>query len=217
MKFLLTSAGITNKSLANALLDLVGKPFAETSIAFIPTAANVEIGDKGWLVDDLIHLKNLNLKCLDVVDISALSKEQWLSRLEAADVLFFSGGDEFHLMHWLNQSDLAKLLPDLLRTRVYAGISAGSMVVAKNLAASDSNRLYYENMKDVASEAGLGFFDFQIRPHLNSPYFTKVRKEFLEKLVKESGEVMYALDDQSGLKIIDDKIEVISEGEWLKL
>ena len=50
MKLLLTSGGITNKSIADALFDLVGKKPEDTSLVFIPTASNVEKGDKGWLL-----------------------------------------------------------------------------------------------------------------------------------------------------------------------
>ena len=39
MKFLLTSAGISNDSIRNALVDLLGKPIAESSALCIPTAA----------------------------------------------------------------------------------------------------------------------------------------------------------------------------------
>jgi len=42
MKLLLTSAGITNQSIAQALIDLVGKSPKDTRIGFIPTAKNVE-------------------------------------------------------------------------------------------------------------------------------------------------------------------------------
>lgn len=38
MKFLLTSAGIKNKSIHDALVDLLGKPIAEASALCIPTA-----------------------------------------------------------------------------------------------------------------------------------------------------------------------------------
>lgn len=45
MKLLLTSAGIANPSLAEALSRLVGSPFETLHAVFIPTAANVEVGD----------------------------------------------------------------------------------------------------------------------------------------------------------------------------
>jgi len=127
MKFLLTSSGLTNQSITDALLELTEKPVSEVSIAFIPTAANIEAGDKSWLIDDLYNIKKQDFKSIDIVDISALSKEFWQPRIEATDVLFFSGGDTLYLMHWFKKSGLKKLLPALLKTRVYAGISAGSM------------------------------------------------------------------------------------------
>ena len=38
MKFLLTSSGISNTSIHDALVGLLGKPIAESSALFIPTA-----------------------------------------------------------------------------------------------------------------------------------------------------------------------------------
>ncbi|MEN4100875.1 MAG: hypothetical protein ROW52_13215 [Anaerolineaceae bacterium] len=39
MKLLLTSGGVSNNSIRNALIDLLGKPIAESSALCIPTAA----------------------------------------------------------------------------------------------------------------------------------------------------------------------------------
>ena len=145
MKLLLTSGGITNKSIANALFDLVGKKPEDTSLVFIPTASNVEKGDKDWFINDLVNLKNLNLKEIDIADISAIDKKLWLPRMEDADVLFFEGGNSYHLMEWLNKSGLAQILPELLKTKVYVGLSAGSMVTGKDLALIKSQILYGED------------------------------------------------------------------------
>lgn len=218
MKLLLTSSGLTNKSIADALFELVGKKPSDTTIAFIPTAMNVESGDKGWFVTDLYNLKKQGLKFLDIVDISALPKNIWLPRLEAVDVLFFCGGNSTHLMRWMKESGLAELLPELLKTRVYAGISAGSIVTAPSLALSNKDKkLYYEETFGYGSEEGLAFVNFHFRPHLNSPDFPNVREEFIREIAKNIKEPIYALDDQSALKVIDNKVEIISEGEYLKL
>lgn len=216
MKFLLTSNGLSNQSIAKALFDLVGKLASETSITFIPTAMNVGSGDKEWFIDDLYNLKKQGLKNIDIVDISALPKEIWLPRIEAADVLFFSGGNSFHLMRWLNESGLAEILPELLKTRVYAGISAGSMVTNPTLALSSKDKkIYYEEKFGYKSENGLGFVNFYVRPHFNSPDFPQANKEYLEEVSKDFADKIYALDDNSALKMVDGKVEVITEGEYL--
>ena len=69
MKLLLTSGGITNELIAMALFDLVGKKPEDTLLAFIPTALNVEVGDKSWLINDLVNLKKQNFKSIDIADI----------------------------------------------------------------------------------------------------------------------------------------------------
>src|SRR3989338_6948291 len=102
MKLLLTSGGITNTSIAKALFTLVGKKPKETSLVFVPTASNVEKGDKTWLIDDLVNLKKQNFKQIDIADISAVPESVWRPKFKEADVLFFEGGNTFHLMRWLN-------------------------------------------------------------------------------------------------------------------
>ena len=49
---------------------------------------------------------------------------------------------------------------------------------------------------------------------MNSEWFKKMRRKNIEKVGQEISKTIYALDDNSALKIIDDKIEVISEGEY---
>ena len=218
MKLLLTSGGLTNKSIEKELFELVGKKPGDTSLVFIPTASNVEMGDKDWFINDLINIHKQNFKSVSMADISAVPENIWRPQLEEADVLFFEGGNTYHLMRWIKESGLVELLPELLKTRVWAGISAGSMVTTRDLSVSQSKKLYYDGMPEGEDEKkGLGFLDLHFRPHLNSPHFKKVRKEFLEPMAKELQGPLYALDDMSALKIIDGKIEIISEGEYLVL
>jgi dipeptidase E len=213
MKLLLTSAGFTNKTIENALVNLAGKPCNELDLAFIPTAANVEEGDKGWLIDDLNVCKNL-FKSVDIVDFSAVPLDVWKKRFESVDVLLFGGGNTFHLMYWMEQVQMKQYLDELLKTKIYVGISAGSMVAANNLAMSQSARLYSEEMGKLEKDQGLGYVNFHIRPHFHSPHFPKITEEYLQEAVKELSEPIYALDDLSAIQVVDQDIKVISEGEW---
>lgn len=214
MKLLLTSGGITNKSIADALLDLVGKKPEDTSLCFIPTASNVEVGDKDWFINDLININKQNFKSVSITDISAVSEDIWKPQIEEADILFFEGGNTYHLMSWINKSGLVKILPELLKTKVYVGLSAGSMVTSPDLALRLSQIIYGDDMEEKNMD-GLGFVNFYFLPHLNSPYFPARMEENAKKVVNELLKKIYFLDDQSALKVVDGKVEVISEGEWL--
>jgi dipeptidase E len=216
MKLLLTSAGLTNTSIAKALFEMVGKKPEDTSLVFIPTASNIEKGDKDWLITDLLNLRNQHFKSIEIADISALPKDVWLPRLEEADVIFFEGGNTFYLMDWIRKSGLETVLPKLLETKVYVGVSAGSMVMCSDLSLKLSQILYEEDLDKTEDMPGLGYVDFYVLPHLNSAYFTKLREENIQKAVAGMIQKIYVLDDQSALKIVDKKVEIITEGKYLK-
>ena len=213
MKLFLTSAGLSNKTLVNSFEDLVGLKGKEVKIAFIPTAANFEEGDKDWLINDYSNLKKQNY-IVDIVDISALPKEIWLPRLEEANVIFVGGGNTFHVMYWFDKSGLTEILPELLKTRVYAGISAGSCIAGPTIFNSVQN--LFDEKYDLEIKEGLNLVNLQIIPHLNSKWFPKVNEENLEKASKDLIEPIYALDDDSAVIVNGNNIEVVSEGKWRK-
>ncbi len=215
MKLLLTSSGLTNSSIVKALFDLVGKKPEETNLVFVPTAANIEVGDKGWLINDLVNLQKQNFKSISIVDISAIPESVWRPQMESADVLFFNGGNTYHLMRWMNQSGLSKILPKLLEGKVYVGSSAGSMVTNPDLSLRLSRIIYGDDIEEVSMD-GLNLVDFYFLPHLNSPFFPERMEEKIREVAKMSSKKMYALDDQSALKVVDGKIEVVTEGKYLE-
>jgi len=212
MKLLLTSAGLSNPSINKALEDLLGKSVKGVKLAFIPTAANVEQGDKSWMIDDINNFRNAGFE-VDIVDISAVSKETWLPRLQEAEVLFLGGGNTFHLMHWVKKSGLQEELPNLLKSRIYAGISAGSCIAGPTIYNSVQNLFGEKYELEIID--GLGLVNIQIIPHLNSPYFDKIREENLKEASKDLKEPVYALDDDSALTVVDGKVEIVSEGKYL--
>jgi dipeptidase E len=214
MKLLLTSSGITNKSIENAILDLLNKPFFNANLVFIPTAANVEEDISGWLEEDINNFRKLGFNTLDVIDIAEISANIWKPILENADVLVFGGGNEKYLIEKVREVGLDKLLPKYLKTKVYVGISAGSMITSKILSLNDSGRLYYEDFNREEQIEGLGYIDFEIRPHLNSEYFVQVRIDILEKIATEINHPFYAIDDNTAIKVVNDKVKVITEGQW---
>lgn len=215
MKLLLTSGGLTNKSIEKALFELVGKKLEDTILCFVPTASNVEIGDKNWFINDLLNINKQHFKEVYIADISAVSQKIWKLQMEKADILFFEGGNTYHLMRWINKSGLVKILPKLLKDKVYVGLSAGSMVTSPDLALRMSQVIYGEDLEEKHMD-GLNFVDFYFLPHLNSPYFPERMEENAEKVATDIKKKIYFLDDQSALKIVDDKVEIVSEGKYLE-
>ncbi len=214
MKLLLTSWGITNKSIEKTLFDLVWKKAEDTTVVFIPTASNVEIWDKSWFINDLIKLKSLNFKSIEITDISAVNKNIWLESFKRADVLFFEWWNAYYLMEQINKSWLKEEIWELLKNKVYLWVSAWSMIASPDL----KLKLF----KEINSETEnknidcLNLVDFYFLPHLNSKYFSERTVKNLEKVLKNIDSKIYFLDDKSAIKIDWDKLEIISEWEVLE-
>ncbi|HAQ02522.1 hypothetical protein A2467_01915 [Candidatus Nomurabacteria bacterium RIFOXYC2_FULL_36_8] len=217
MKLLLTSAGISNDSIKKSFFDLVGKKPEDISLAFIPTASNVEKGDKkDWFIKDLIVLKNLNLKSISIVDISAIERNIWEPQLKEADVLYFEGGNTFHLMEWMNKSGLGEILPELLKTKVYVGVSAGSMILSPDLLLNTLQKLYKEDLEKTENINGINLVNFYILPHLKNEHPVRNKENILEA-IKDIKNKVYVLDDNSAIEVVDGIIKIISEGEFLEI
>ncbi|MSU75902.1 hypothetical protein EXS54_00275 [Patescibacteria group bacterium] len=214
MKLLLTSNGLSNDSIARALVRLNGKPARKSKVAFIPTAANPEPGAKGWLIDDLARIQARGYE-VDVVDIAALPKKLWLPRLRSADILFFGGGNSYYLLDWVRQSGLEKELPSLLKRRVYAGISAGGIVSGPDLKVS-SLKFYYP--EDIGRDTpALDLVDFYMRPHFGSPHFPKMRLKYLKPRFSSFKKPVYVIDDMTAIAVDGKKVNVVSEGKHVIL
>ena len=95
MKYLLTSAGIKNTRIHDALIDLLGKPIAEASALCIPTAVYAMRGGAGhaWRFfsgQATTPMCELGWKSLGVLELTALpsiDEELWVPLVRETDVL----------------------------------------------------------------------------------------------------------------------------------
>ena len=217
MKLLLTSAGITNTSIQNALIDLLGKPIAESSALCIPTAIYAKPGgaDRAWRFisgqEPRTPMCELGWKSLGVLELTALpslDKELWVPMVKETDVLLVNGGDALYLCHWMRQSGLADLLPSLHQT-VWVGLSAGSMVMTPSIGED-----FVGWRPPGGGDKALGLVDFAIFPHLDHEMLPDNSMADAERWAAGMPVPSYAIDDQTAIKVIDGTVELVSEGHW---
>jgi dipeptidase E len=209
MKLLLTSGGVRNSSIADALKEMVGKSPSDTKIAFVPTAANVEAGNKDWYVNQFLMLWRYGYCWIDIVDPSAGNVNDWKERLAAADVIFVSGGNTYHLLEQARASGLLEWLKHNLESKVYVGSSAGSILATPTINVGGLQQAD-RNINNLQDLDAMGLVDFEFVPHALS-FFTE---EVIEDFAKASKHSVYAADDATAIKVVDGKAEVVSEGFW---
>ena len=217
MKYLLTSAGIKNASIHEALVELLGKPIAECDALCIPTAVygHPKAGPRNaWRFisgqEPRSPMVGLGWKSLGVLELTALpslDEERWVPLVRATDVLLVEGGDAAYLCHWMRASGLAGLLPSLHET-VWVGLSAGSMVMTPRIGAD------LVNWHSPAGDKTLGVVPFSIFPHLGNPDLPENTMAAAEMWAADLGAPAYAIDDETAIKVVDGAVEVISEGHW---
>jgi dipeptidase E len=217
LKLLLTSGGVTNASIRAALVDLLGKPIAESTALCIPTAqwghpmcgpGSVRRFVLGDSPGDLCGLGWRSVGVLELTALPSLDRARWVPWVREADVLLVDGGDATYLYHWLRQSGLADLLPSLGET-VWVGVSAGSMVMTPRIGAD------FVGWPSAPDDSTLGVVDFSIFPHLD--VFPTNTMEHAETWARDIRGPAYVLDDQTAIKVVGTAVEVVSEGRWRQL
>jgi dipeptidase E len=216
MRFLLTSAGIKNTSIHDALVDLLGKPIAESSALCIPTALYAIPGGAGhaWRLisgrapEPMCDLGWKSLGVLELTALPSIEEEHWVPMVQETDALLVGGGDPLYLCYWMRQSGLADLLPSL-REAVYVGLSAGSMVMAPNIGED-----FVRWKPPTGGDRTLGLVDFSMFPHLDHENMPDNSLANAEKWAASVPVPGYAIDDQTAIKVTDGAVEVVSEGHW---
>jgi dipeptidase E len=213
MKLLLTSAGIKNTSIHNALVDLLGKPIAESSALCVPTAVYAMSGPgaawrfiTGRATTPLCELGWKSLGVLELTALPSIDQEHWVPLVQETDALLVAGGDATYLCHWMRQSGLADLLPSL--RAVWVGVSGGSMVMAPSIGAD------FVSWSRADSDRTLGVVDFAIFPHLDHENLPDNSMANAEKWAASMPAPSYAIDDQTAIAVTAGAVEVISEGHW---
>jgi dipeptidase E len=215
---LLTSAGIRNDILKSALASLVGKSFATTRVVFIPTASVAAAGDHGWFVEDLSRLHGLRWREFDILELNGLPGPMVLKRLRHADVIYVEGGNHYHLANSIIANGLAAEMADILESKVYVGVSAGSMIFSRNLSERTGEAFGEQEdlriLGETRARSPIGLFDWYLKPHLNSPGFPNRTPRWFEKAAAKLDFPVYAIDDASAVRVRGDATDVVSDGEW---
>lgn len=218
MKLLLTSGGVTNGSIREALVGMLGKPIADSDALIIPTAQwgqpacdpqTVWKSTAGRWPDDpgLVGLGWRSVGVLELTALPTLAADRWTPWVRATDVLLVDGGEARYLSDRLVDSGLAALLPELTDT-VWVGVSAGSMVLTPRVGPE------FLDWHPDGPDDTLGLVDFSIFPHLDHPGWPSNSLAAARRWATGIDGPAFAIDDQTAIAVVDGRVEVVGDGRW---
>jgi len=222
LKLLLTSAGVTNPTIQEALVDLLGKPIEESTALCIPTGMyghpSVGPGVRAWefisgrsVTTPMIELGWKSVGVLELTALPSIDEELWVPTVRGADVLLVGGGDVLYLCHWMRESGLVDLLPELDET-VWVGLSSGSMVMTPQVGDD-----FIQWRPPGGDDSTLGLVDFSICPHVNGEGRPGNTMAEAESWAAGIDGPAYVVDDETAIRVVDGVVDVVSEGHWTLL
>jgi dipeptidase E len=221
VKLLLTSGGVSNPSIRDTLVELLGKPIEESTALCIPTAMyghpRVGPGIRAWQFisgaseNPMVDLGWKSVGVLELTALPSLDEERWVPLVKEVDALLVGGGDVLYLCHWMRESGVVDLISSLTET-VWVGLSAGSMVMTPVVGED-----FIQWRPPSGDTSTLGLVDFSICPHLAADGKPGNSMAEAEEWAATIPNAAYALDDQTAISVVDGKVDFVSEGHWLQL
>ena len=188
----------------------------QSRIEIVATASKEpdEIG-----ADYIKAFAKLNAKNTGILDITTrpdASDAKILKRLEAADVLFFTGGNQLRLTHLLGGSPFFESMLEKLKKEpfLYAGTSAGAAAVSEAMIieGSSENAILKGEIKTAAG--------FGLLPNIvfDTHFMNRGRIGRLFQIILSNPEILgVGIEENTGLMIANNKMEAIGPGMTILL
>ncbi|HEY0091323.1 MAG TPA: cyanophycinase [Flavobacterium sp.] len=204
-----------NNGILQRLVD-ESKNKRRSRIEIIPTASTIpeEVAN-----DYIKAFRKLNADNVGVINIETRDHARdpkFLKRLEAADVVFFTGGDQLRLTSMLGGSPFLDLIKTKLQNDqfMYAGTSAGAAAASDSMIieGSSTNAILKGEVK-VAS--GFGFIENMV---FDTHFINRGRIGRLFQIVVSNPKLLgVGLEENTGLLFKNNKMEAIGPGMTILL
>lgn len=210
MKMILLSTDFRVNGSVEEVEKLVGKNRKDINFAVINEAYAVENGDHKWIIESMNTIMNNFGGNIEFVNLLALDIKLVEKRIMLADVIFVLGGNTEYLKNLFEETGFSKLLPELLKAKVYIGSSAGSMIVG-HLPSYKTQDKYYGQLEHYNVKNYFELLDLSILPHFRAPYLSDRDDKWAIEESKNVSYPVYALSDDSVLIINGNERYVIGE------
>ncbi|TRZ78020.1 hypothetical protein D4R87_01600 [bacterium] len=211
MKLFLASA--LDKTI-QLVLDRLPKIDRKYQVLFVANAAEPYEGDKWWVESDRKAFIDNGFDVVEI-DLSKISKDEFISYSKNADILHVCGGSPLYFLSLVNKNkELKNCIINIIKKEelIYTGTSTGSMIMANSLEPDKHSKLDEEETElaeSLSDFSGFGLVDFLIMPHCNQLEFADSNKDVVEHMHKYSIPFIMIHDHQL-VFVENNKFEILS-------
>ena len=219
MKILLTSSGITNTTIHDALVDLLGSRSPSPARSAFPRGVQPfprRALTRLWVLDrdsGRPHVRFGLGKSLGVLELTALpsvKKEHWVAAVEEVDALLVWGGARCICATGCGS-------PGSPTSCRHYGPRPCMWVRAAErwwrLPTSEARPTTTASRSPPATKRW-GWSTFSVFPHLDREDMPATPLANIERWAAGLSVPAYAIDDQTAIRVVDGNVEVVSEGHW---
>jgi peptidase E len=201
MNFILFSAGISSVA-AQKISEIISKPIGNISLAIITSAATPAIKSNydlfpEWLNEDIGNIKEHGF-LTTFYTLENLTEEK-IEEIKKHDVLYITGGNLFYLRYWIEKSKFLPVINHFAENKIYAGASAGAIVVTKDLApyqAAEKIELAPELIT-----TGLNLVDAHVLVHWHNPKHHQEIRNVADVYKKDESTKIFYIEDGQALLV----------------
>lgn len=211
MKLVLASQGFTTPEIAEAVAELIGKPFEEIDVAIINEAyVDIKAGrDEKWMINEQSQIAQYMKGTISFVNLRAYDIEEIEKRLEFADLIYIVGGAQVVLPRLFKETGFGSLLTKLAKEKVIMGTSAGANVLGKHIEDREYWEDQYGESEKYLAVPFLGLADFNILPHFEREDHPQRNREKLTPLLKGHPFPLYGVTDTQAVISNDGETQLV--------
>jgi len=204
MKLLLTSAGLSTKSLEDTFLNLLNKPPNENRAIIMGVDPGISDFDMDAYIEKNVHMLIKQGLLEKNIDIYKLDDDNPLP-LEDNDVLWMLGGNSYRHMYHIKKQGIEQRIRDyVMNEGLYVGRSAGAIIMGPTV---DIESCFgFPNDIGLVDTSGFGYVDFITAPHVDT---MSKRIPQVADFHKNTGHKIVYLTDQQGILVIDDMYKIV--------
>jgi dipeptidase E len=209
MKLILASSGFNTPESIKKCVEFVGKPADEISFGVINEAYVPYHMPHDWVIDDLISIRDNFSSNIELIPLS-LEIDEIKRRISDKDVIFVIGGNTAYLKTIFDKSGFSELLPELLKTKVYVGSSAGSMILG-HCPTKETLLKTSGDDDDFSVTEYLNLLDLEIIPHIHGKFTLPTAEKQVIIESKKQPRPIYGISDNAAVIVEGDKTYVMGK------